>query len=99
MNKANMDGKDFLLTLLYCPGITNTTNEPIEGRTKLTKAVFLFEEEIEKDFFNSTMLLSPMFQFEPYNYGPYSQKLFDDLKFFLSIEFILTEYTSIPIYI
>jgi hypothetical protein len=47
MNKKKMSGKDFLLALLYCPGKDSAENEPVIGRTKLTKMVFLFEKELQ----------------------------------------------------
>ena len=90
-----LTSKDFLLTLLYCPGIKEKENEPIIGRTRLTKMIFLFEEELKKEFFEN--LFNYKLDFEPYNFGPYSKELFDNLKFFLSIGLIDTEKTSIPI--
>jgi uncharacterized protein YwgA len=93
--KKNVSSKDFLLALLYSPANEGKLNEPITGRTKLTKMVFLFEKEIQKEFFDSVQLNLP--DFLPYNFGPFSKELFDDLKFFISIGFILTEETLIPI--
>jgi uncharacterized protein YwgA len=95
MNKKELSGKDFLLSLLYCPGRDNKENEPILGRTRLTKMVFLFEKEIKKEFFNDIDITLP--NFDSYNFGPFSKELFDDLSFFVSIGFIRTEETSIPI--
>jgi uncharacterized protein YwgA len=93
--KKNISGKDLLLTLLYCPGLKNKTNEPIVGRTKLTKMVFLFDKEIKNEFFKDIAITIP--NFEPYNFGPYSKELFDDLRFFLAIGLVKGEETSIPI--
>jgi uncharacterized protein YwgA len=95
MKKKDLSGKDLLLTLLYCPGIDCEKNEPIVGRTKLTKMVFLFEKELKNEFFKDINLKLP--NFEAYNFGPYSKELFDDLRFFLSIGLIETEETLIPI--
>ena len=39
MNKKDLTGKDLLLCFLYSPGQTNNINEPIIGRTKLTKSL------------------------------------------------------------
>jgi uncharacterized protein YwgA len=95
MNKKEVTAKDFLLALLYCPGRNDNINEPITGRTKLTKMVFLFEKEIKKPFFSDMEIALP--SFDPYNFGPFSKELFDDLSFFLSIGFIRAEKTLIPI--
>ena len=95
MDKKELSSKDFLLALLYSPGVNTKYNEPILGRTKLTKTVFLFDKEIYKLFFDDITIKLP--EFEPYHYGPFSPQLFEDLKFFLSIGFIETEETLIPI--
>jgi uncharacterized protein YwgA len=95
MSKKELSGKDFLLSLLYCPGKGDKENEPILGRTRLTKMVFLFEKEIKREFFSDIDISLP--KFDSYNFGPFSKELFDDLSFFVSIGFIHTEETSIPI--
>lgn len=95
MDKKELSSKDFLLALIYSPGINKKCNEPIVGRTKLTKMVFLFDKEIYKQFFDDITIKLP--EFKPYNYGPFSPQLFEDLKFFMSIGFIETEETLIPI--
>jgi uncharacterized protein YwgA len=95
MNKNELTSKDLLLSLLYCPGVKGEKNDPVIGRTRLTKMIFLFEKEIKNDFFKDIYIQE--FDFEPYNFGPYSKELFDDLKFFLAIGLIWTEETSIPI--
>jgi uncharacterized protein YwgA len=96
MKKKEISSKDFLLSLLYSPGRYDLINEPIIGRTKLTKMVFLFDKELKKEFFNDDISIE-IPDFEPYNYGPFSKELFDDLNFFLSIGLIYAEETLIPI--
>jgi hypothetical protein len=96
MNRKEISTKDFLLTLLYSPGKYEAVNEPITGRTKLTKMVFLFERELQKTFFTDYISVK-LPDFEPYNFGPFSKELFDDLSFFLSIGLIFAEETLIPI--
>lgn len=96
MDKKNLNGKDLLLALLYCPGVTKIKNEPITGRTKLTKMIFLFEKEIYKKFFKE-IEISNLPNFEPYYFGPFSKDVFDDLKFFISIKMIETLRTEVPI--
>ena len=96
MSNKEISAKDFLLTILYSPGKYDEVNEPITGRTRLTKMVFLFEKELQKSFSkNDASVKLP--EFEPYNFGPFSKELFDDLNFFLSIGLISAEETLIPI--
>ena len=96
MKKKEMNGKDLLLAFLYSPGIATATNEPIIGRTKLTKMMFLFEKQIYSRFFEDTLQIElPVF--EPYYFGPFSKQLFEDLSFFESIGMIAVEETTIPL--
>lgn len=96
MKKKEMSGKDLLLAFLYSPGIATATNEPIVGRTKLTKMMFLFEKQIYPRFFEDTLQIElPVF--EPYYFGPFSKQLFEDLSFFESIGMIKSEETTIPL--
>ena len=81
MKKKEMNGKDLLLAFLYSPGVSPQNNEPIVGRTKLTKMMFLFEKQIYPRFFEDTIQIElPVF--EPYYFGPFSKQLFEDLSFF-----------------
>jgi len=86
MTEKNLTGKDILLLLLYLPGKTGKNNEPISGRTRLTKMIYIFEKEIKDSFDNLDK--SSMPEFFAYNYGPFSRELFDDLQFFINIGFI-----------
>jgi hypothetical protein len=75
--------KDVLLLLLYSPGRTDSPNEPIDGRTRLTKMLFLFKEEAFKAFRTGTNIDEESFyQFFPWNFGPFSRDVYDDLTFF-----------------
>ena len=42
--------KDLLMALLYAKGHTGKQCEPIIGKTRLMKMVFLFDEEIRPKF-------------------------------------------------
>lgn len=96
MDKKQMNSKDLLLCFLYSPGQEKEINEPITGRTKLTKMMFLFEKQIYNQFFrNEIEIILP--EFKPYYFGPFSKQLFDDLSFFLSIGMIQTVDTAIPL--
>lgn len=83
---------DFLLLLLYSPGYTGTFCEPINGRTKITKMLFVFEKEYAKRFkLNDLMLIQDIqsaFKFEPWNYGPMSKEVLKNIDFFKNIGFI-----------
>lgn len=51
--------------------------EPIEGRTRLQKMVFLVQQRIDSD--PNVSLESDDYEFVPYDYGPFSKELYDDL--------------------
>jgi uncharacterized protein len=75
--------KDILLVLLYSKGITKQLNEPIIGRTRLVKMVFLFQKEIYPLFKKNIPLVEQNFyEFFPWNFGPFSKQVYDDLTFF-----------------
>ena len=81
--------RDILLLLLYSPGQYEEINRPIVGRTKLVKMLFLFLEEALKDFRRGTKITEDNFyNFFPWNFGPFSPEIYDDLKFFELREFI-----------
>ncbi len=82
--KRRIDNRrDILLLLLYSPGRTEQPNEPIAGRTRLIKMLFLFREELLKDFRGGVEINSDNFyQFFPWDFGPFSREVYDDLTFF-----------------
>ena len=83
MDKPIDNRKDVLLLLLYSPGRTDSTNEPIDGRTRLTKMLFLFKQEALKHFRQGTQITEENFyEFFPWNFGPFSRDVYDDLTFF-----------------
>lgn len=90
MGKRNeIKAKDILLLLLYLPGKTENENEPIIGRTRITKMIYLFEEELLKKFSNVKGDTLP--KFIAYNFGPFSKELLNDINFFVTIGFINEE--------
>jgi len=72
---------ELLLLLLYVD-----KKSPIYTHTKFQKMVFLFEKEIKKKYFDH--LEKNLFDFRPYHYGPYSNRLKKDLDFLNSYGFI-----------
>lgn len=81
--------KDILLLLLYSPGQRDENNEPISGRTRIVKMIFLFRMEALPHFKKGTEITDENFyQFFAWNFGPFSQDVYDDLNFFILRDFI-----------
>lgn len=74
--------KDYLLLLLYAEGITQNFNEPIIGRTRLVKLLFVFKQEMLQKFKKNIDSNIPFYDFYPWHYGPFSKQVYDDIKFF-----------------
>lgn len=66
---------DVLLVLLYAPGTSNKEGEPIHGITRLVKLMFLLEKET---FFKD--IINKNYKFDAYDYGPFSNEIFDDIE-------------------
>ena len=93
MNKSKLNSKKLFLLLLYSPGITENLNEPIRGRTRIVKAMFLFEEEIKKKFIkNSNIEDIEMPDFYAWDYGPFSKEVYNDIEFFINNGFIENQF-------
>ena len=91
--KEKINGKDLLLLLLYVPGSTGGEYEPVRGRTRLTKMIFIFEKEIYKKFeFDKILPEDVLLKFEPYKYGPFAKDLYSNIEFFRNIDFINLRY-------
>lgn len=68
-----MDRKTLPAALLYA-----NEQEPVIGRTRLQKLVFLMEMNFQEE--RGALPLSPnSYEFEPYDYGPFSKQLYDDV--------------------
>ena len=81
--------KDVLLLLLYVQGKTKEICEPICGRTRLMKMMYLFEKEVYKNNnFDRNIPQEKMPTFEAYKYGPFSIDVFRDISFFINIGYI-----------
>ena len=83
--------KDILLLLLYSPGHGDAPNEPIVGRTRLVKMLFLFKMELlpalERDR-GIQITDDNFYEFFPWDFGPFSTEVYDDINFFLLRGFI-----------
>ncbi len=81
--------KDILLLLLYSPGKGKTTNEPIVGRTRIVKMLFLFQKEVLRHFRKGTEITEGNFyDFFAWDFGPFSTEVYDDITFFILRGFI-----------
>jgi uncharacterized protein YwgA len=84
--------KDILMLLLYSKGHTGKQCEPIRGRTRLMKMVFLFDREVRQKFgFSKTVSQVRMPDFKPYDFGPFSAQVFSDLEFLQDLGFVCVE--------
>ncbi|MCU0290250.1 MAG: Panacea domain-containing protein [Acidobacteria bacterium] len=72
--------------LLYSPTATEKKPVPILGRTRLMKMIFIFEKELSHLFQNENKPLD--FNFEAYNFGPYSKKVYEAIDFLETREII-----------
>jgi len=88
-----LTGKDILLLLLYLPGKTDKKNEPIIGRTRLTKMIYIFNKELKNKFDHLDESTLP--DFFAYDYGPFSKDLLDDIQFFVNIDFVIEKVEKI----
>lgn len=81
-----LNGADYLLILFYLPGGECT---PIEGKTRITKMMFLFNKEVFPKL-NLTALTpeDKLPRFEAYNYGPFSRDVHEQLYLFRNIGFL-----------
>lgn len=87
--------KDILLLMLYAPGRSGRLNEPIAGRTRLVKMMFLFKKEALEHFRRGTAINeSNFYSFFPWNFGPFSREVYDDLTFFILRGFIAEQATE-----
>ncbi|NUC74763.1 DUF4065 domain-containing protein [Haloterrigena sp. SYSU A558-1] len=60
--------------------------EPIEGRTRLQKLVFLMQKELEQR--EQSGMVGSAYEFIPYDYGPFSKDLYDDLDAMINQQFV-----------
>lgn len=85
--------EDLLLVFLYAKGVSDSTNEPISGRTRLVKLIYIFKEDYIKQFNkdNFVMAEEDLPDFFAWKYGPMSKDVLQDVEFFRRIKFLKTE--------
>lgn len=81
MAKEKLIGADYLLLLLYL-----NNKAPILGAVRLTKMMFLFNEEVVPALGNDTIDKLP--DFIPYDFGPFSKDIYEQVELFKNIRFI-----------
>lgn len=81
--RAGLTGADYLLLLLY---IDNCS--PIDSAIKLIKMMFLFDKEVKPILNSKGVLIDHLPQFIPYNYGPFSKDVYEQIELFKSIAFV-----------
>ena len=74
--------KDVILLLLALPGRTGRQFEPIAGRTRLMKLLYLLDKEAA---IGKRLDLPSFYSFEAYHYGPFSKDVFDDIEFLRNV--------------
>jgi uncharacterized protein YwgA len=86
MNRSKLNGADYLLTLFYLPDGKST---PIEGKTRITKMMFLFNKEIYPKLDVTDITSEDLLpKFVAYNYGPFSKDVHEQLYIFCNIGFL-----------
>ena len=93
MANNNLDNrKDILLLMLYSPGTNSEYNVPIVGRTRLVKMLFLFKQEALKQFVEYSKFNSDeYYDFIPWDFGPFSAEVYEDLRFFELRDFLFVK--------
>jgi len=81
--------KDLIMVLLYAKGQNGEQCEAIVGKTRLMKMVFLFGKEIRPKFnLKKSIPNNALPDFTPYDYGPFSSQVYEDLEFLVGAGFI-----------
>ena len=88
--------KDLIMLMLAADGTGGQPNAPISGRTRLMKMIFLFNEEIKKDFLKGQDLPScALPKFEAYDYGPFSAEVYAALEWLVNMGFVVVHKESV----
>ena len=91
----SLETKDLIMLLLYAKGHMGKDQEPIRGRTRFVKMVFLFKKEMAKQFKKGLKISeSDLPKFEPYHFGPFSPQVYQDLEFLVDNGFVKAKATG-----
>jgi hypothetical protein len=83
MRNKSLTGADFLLLLLYL-----NNKEAIRGAVRLVKMMFLFDKEVSKKIEYEGIAYENPPEFIPYDFGPFSKDLYEQVELFSGINFI-----------
>lgn len=87
--ERGLSGKELLLLLLYAPTEGEEGSAPIRGRTRLTKMMFLLEEELLPELELDELIDEDSLpEFRAWKFGPFSKEVFDDIDFFKTLDFV-----------
>lgn len=90
--------KDLIMLLLYAKGHSGQACEPIRGRTRLMKMVFLFGKEVRQRFnLGKAIPEAALPRFTEYDYGPFSADVFADLEFLVELGFVQVRSVGDPL--
>ena len=70
----------WILLMLFVGGNVRKYNEPVLGKIRLLKEIFLLKEQ--------SKISENMYNFIPYKYGPFAKEFLQDLDFLLSKNYI-----------
>lgn len=84
--KKTLKSVHLIHLLLYSPTAAEKKPVPILGRTKLMKMIFIFEKELSHFFQNKNKQMD--FNFEAYNFGPFSKEIYEAIDFLETREII-----------
>ena len=85
MANTKLNGSDYLLLMLY---LSNKSS--VMGAVRLTKMMFLFNEEIVALLKIKGLDSERLPEFIAYNFGPFSKDLYEQVEFFKGLGFIKT---------
>jgi len=88
IEEHKLNRMDLLLLLLFADGTEERTNEPIEGKTRLQKELFLSQKMLRDH------KISKPYSFRPYHYGPYCKDIYSDIEW-LKNEGIIKEESKV----
>ena len=72
--EERLNRMDLLLLLLFADGVEGAENEPVKGKTRLQKELFISQKML-KDH-----KVSKPYSFRPYRYGPYCKDIYSDIE-------------------
>lgn len=84
--------KDLLLLLLFAPGLSGEEGEPVDGRTRLMKLLYLLQADYQIE---QVLNLRNSYTFQTYHYGPFSKDVYDDIVFLENVGLIKTSSTGL----